>query len=145
VDGVEVADGEAALAALVAPTFDPRRSVVFPQGRARPTLGTPVGESRVIAYTPDRVRLDVQLERPGVVVLADAYGSGWHATLDGARVPVLRANVAFRAVEAPAGRHVIEFVYRPAPVVAGLVCAALAVALACAWLAWDRRPRRARR
>jgi uncharacterized membrane protein YfhO len=75
------------------------------------------------------------------VVLADSYDPGWKATLDGASVPVLRANVGFRAVQAPAGEHRIEYVYRPRSVIMGSVISVASVlaALACVLA----RPRRA--
>ena len=66
------------------------------------------------------MRLEVEAERAGYVVLADAFDPGWHATLDEAAAPLLRANVAFRAVAVPAGRHVVEIVYRPRAVSLGL-------------------------
>ena len=78
---------------------------------------------------PDRVRLDVEAERAGYVVLADAFDPGWRATLDGAAVPLLRANVAFRAVAVPPGRHVVEIVYRPRAVTLGLALTLLTLAL----------------
>lgn len=41
--------------------------------------------------------------------------------MDGAEAPVVPANVILRAVPAPPGRHVIDFVYRPRAVPPGLL------------------------
>lgn len=49
----------------------------------------------------------------GWLVLSDRFVPGWRASLDGAPVPILRADLAFRAVEVPAGRHLVEMTYRP--------------------------------
>ena len=38
---------------------------------------------------------------------------GWIAELDGRQTPILRADVLFRAVEVPAGRHTVVFRYAP--------------------------------
>jgi uncharacterized membrane protein YfhO len=73
--------------------------------------------------------MEVQAGRAGYVVLADAFDPGWRATVDGEPAPLLRANVAFRAVAVPAGRHVVEMVYRPRAVILGLALTLLTLAL----------------
>jgi uncharacterized membrane protein YfhO len=83
------------------------------------------------------VEIEAALDQPGYVVLLDAWDPGWRATVDGSETPVLRANVAFRAVAVPAGRHRIELRYRPRSVLAGLLVSAT-VLLAAALLAVRR-------
>jgi Bacterial membrane protein YfhO len=73
------------------------------------------------------VELQVNAKRPGYVVLADTYYPGWKATVDNHEVPIHPANVAFRAVKVPAGRHVVRFDYRPASVRIGLIVSVLAL------------------
>jgi uncharacterized membrane protein YfhO len=53
-------------------------------------------------------------EQPALLVLSDGDDPGWHATVDGEPVPIYRTNVLLRGVTVPAGRHQVEFVYRPA-------------------------------
>jgi uncharacterized membrane protein YfhO len=77
--------------------------------------------SRVREEAADRVRIEVELSTDGHVVFVDSYDPGWRATVDGRPVPVLRANVAFRAVSVPAGSHVVDMVYRPPLTMVGLV------------------------
>jgi hypothetical protein len=119
VAGARIADEAAALAALSNVSFDPEREVILGEGRPRPA-GAPPGRAHVAMLRPDRVRIDAELTSDGYVVLTDAYDRGWRATLDGRSVRVLRANVAFRAVAVPAGRHMIEYVYQPPWLLAGL-------------------------
>jgi hypothetical protein len=126
--------------ALLDQGFDPGLEVVLPQGPVLDTGAT--GSVRIVEFRPDRVTLDADLDAPGYVVLVDAYDAGWKASVDGRPARLLRANVAFRAVEAAAGRHVIRFVYRPASVTAGIAISALAVLAAGGlWIAGRRRPR----
>jgi hypothetical protein len=74
---------------------------------------------RVVSRTPDHFVVEAELACPGLVVAGDAYYSGWRAWVDGVRRPVQELD-AVRAVRAGAGRHVIEFRYRPASVYMGL-------------------------
>jgi hypothetical protein len=119
VGGVRVADGPAALAALLDPAFDPRREVVLPSGEATAPPASLAAVTRIAAREPDYVRVDAQVDRPAIVVLVETYDPGWRATVDGSSAPVLRANGAFRAVRVPAGAHVVELRYRPPSVLAG--------------------------
>ena len=134
----------AELRALAEPTFDPAREIVLPaEAPASPPSASFTGQSRIVEFRPDRVRLEADLSAPGFVVLVDAHDPGWHATIDGRPAEVLRANVAFRAVAVPAGRHVIEYLYRPRSVTVGLAIsgATLLAALAVAVVEMRRRAR----
>lgn len=131
VDGIQIAEAGETLDKLLDPSFDFRRTVVLPAGTPEAGNGSAPGTSRIVKYTADRVVLSVRLARPGVVVLVDAYGPGWTATLDGRRVPVLRANGVFRAVRSGAGDHEVELVYRPAAVSSGLLLAGISALIAC--------------
>jgi len=129
VGSARVADAGAAYALLLRPDFDPLREIVLPDGapRADPAFA---GTSRVEELLPDRVRLDAELSADGYVVLLDAWDPGWRASVDGRPAPVLRANVAFRAVPVPAGRHRVELLYQPAEVGAGVALSLLTLAAA---------------
>lgn len=65
------------------------------------------------AWRPGEITIDVHALQAGAVVLRDLYYPGWTATVDGRRVPVLRADVLFRAVEVPQGRHTVVFRFEP--------------------------------
>ena len=51
--------------------------------------------------------------------MSDTFYPGWEATVDGVRVPILRANRAMRGVPTDAGRHDIEMRYRPRTFIVG--------------------------
>lgn len=137
-----VAAGPAAFTMLLDPAFDPAREVILPAGPGLDAGLAFRGSSRIVEFRPDRVRLEADLDAPGYVVLVDAYDPGWAATLDGAPTPVLRANIAFRAVRVPEGRHSIVLSYRPRVVVVGLaVTGATALFLLCCAALRARRGR----
>jgi hypothetical protein len=132
VSGARVADGPSALATIADPAFDPAREVVLSEGSPTPISPTFSGATRILTLKPDGLRLAAELSEPGYLVLVDAHGPGWQATVDGEDVPVLRANLAFRAVRVGAGRHVIEQVYRPRSVTVGLLVSGATLALVAA-------------
>jgi hypothetical protein len=62
---------------------------------------------------PGHVVTSVEASRPALVALAEQYDSGWRASVDGVRVPVVPVDGLLVGVEVPAGVHTIELVYRP--------------------------------
>ena len=119
-----VGDRGDAFAHLAGPLFDPAAEVILPQpaggAEDRRTCGE-AGRARLAARHPDRVRIEVEASRAAYLVLADAWDPGWRVWVDDRPAEVLRANVAFRAVEIPAGRHVVDMTYRPRAAILGLV------------------------
>jgi hypothetical protein len=122
---------------LASPQFNPRE-VAF--------VETPVGLPEVCRGTaeikdeiPSRIRVAVQMETPGLVVLADLWDKGWHAYLNGKPVPILRANHALRGVIVPPGKAVLEFRYQPASFRLGLWLAGLAGGLLFGLVWWQAR------
>jgi len=112
VAGARIATGDDALATVQDPGFDATREVILAEGAARRARSAG-GQARVTRFANDRVRIEADLDGPGFVVLVDAYDPGWTAQVDGRPARVSCANLAFRAVEAASGRHVIEMTYRP--------------------------------
>ncbi|MBN1954968.1 MAG: YfhO family protein [Anaerolineae bacterium] len=112
------------LAALSDPGFDPADSVLVQAaaaGRlpAAPAADPPAASSITLHDAPNRVTIDVVLDQPGYLVLADTWYPGWQASVDGEEAALLRANHAFRALFLPAGQSAVEMTYRPATVRAG--------------------------
>jgi len=127
VGGARVADGREGLRVLTAADFDPRREVLLSGGEPSAPPPSFAAQVRTLEWRPDRIRLEAALGQPGYLVLAEGYDPGWSARLDGRAVPVLRANLALRAVATPAGTHLIELVYRPLPLAVGLGISAAAL------------------
>jgi hypothetical protein len=116
-DPLCVPDEAAASRMIGAKSFQPGRQVVLecPPGSAEtasapgPTLP---GRVTLRQHAPERVELDEEADRAAVLVLNDAWYSGWSATLDGAPVTILPANLVVRGVHVPAGSHRVVFTYR---------------------------------
>jgi hypothetical protein len=71
------------------------------------------GNARISSWRPARIEIDVDSDLGGVLALHETWYPGWVADIDGKRVPILRADVLFRGVEVPAGRHRVLFRYEP--------------------------------
>ena len=98
-------------------------------------------EARLAVDDAERVVVTASSDAPAWLVLTDTWFPGWTARLDGAEVPITRANHAFRAVALPAGRHDVEFVFRPRGLRTGAVVTLVSLGVLAALLVW--RPRAA--
>jgi hypothetical protein len=145
VGAARVSDGVDGFRMLLDGGLDPAREVLLPGGAPVASPAGFTGTSRVVEDTPDRIRLEATLSAPGYVVLLDGFAPGWRARVDGRPAAVSRANLAFRAVEVPAGTHVIDYVYRPPWMLTGLCLSAAAALFGAAAVAAALRPTTSRR
>lgn len=98
------------------PAFDPKSTVLL-DSEPNPMPGRQIlkAASRVSlrSYANTRVEIDVDAAQPGFVVLNDIWHPWWTATVNGAPVEILRANVLFRAEQVDTGRHRVVFEFSP--------------------------------
>ncbi|MCC6455478.1 MAG: YfhO family protein [Caldilineaceae bacterium] len=138
------ADADQAVAQVAAADFDPADAAVVEGLDAFRTTASPGDGAALLDYAPERVLIESHSAEPALLVLSDGDDPGWHATVDGAPVPIYRTNVLLRGVEVPAGRHRVEFVYRPAPWQQGLWVGAVGLVLIAGLLVggrdWRRKP-----
>lgn len=135
-----VADDDRAAQLLAAPDFQPGRAVVLAPDAAAHDASA-AGDCTLADDHIERLSLRCHTSAASYAVVADAFFPGWSATVDGAPAPVLRANLAMRAVPLPSGDHGVELRYRPAHLGAGAVVSLLAllVALGLTVRAYRRR------
>jgi hypothetical protein len=84
-------------------------------------------------------RIQVDSAAPGWLFLAESWYPGWRAKIDGQTVEILRADYMFKAVEVPAGNHVVELHYSPTSFKVGMFVTGLAVSLVIVLIAVQRR------
>jgi hypothetical protein len=136
-------DPEDALRQLLAPDFDPRRTVIVEahEGvRAVAAGRDPPGYARITAYQDERVLVRAQAAAPSWLLLSDSFDPDWTATRNGEPVEILPADGLFRAVPLPPGEWEVEFRYRPRAFRLGAAASAASL-LATLWLARRWRPR----
>jgi len=96
-------------------------------------------EIKITAYHHDLVRIDCDLPSPGVLIITDSWTPWWRSYLDGHPIHLARADVTFRAVALPAGRHVIQFRYAPVALRIGEYITVVTIILLCLALwQWKR-------
>lgn len=126
-----------ALKKLLASNFNPRRQAILQADHRR--------EFQAIVRTPhersatsgdnegDMVKINklhatnhsssfsISTAQDGYLVFSEPFYPGWHVSVDGESVPILRANLAFSAIFLSAGEHVIERWYRPDSLLIGIL------------------------
>jgi hypothetical protein len=71
------------------------------------------GKVAIVSYRNTEVILDADSPDGGWVVLNDLWHPWWFAEVDDRPAELLRANVLFRAVAVPPGRHRVRFTFQP--------------------------------
>jgi hypothetical protein len=75
---------------------------------------------KIIENKPPYMKYESESASAGLAVFSEIYyPKGWHAFIDGKEVTILRANYVLRALEVPAGKHMIEFKFEPKPYTVG--------------------------
>ena len=129
----------AALGWLASADFEPAESVVLPGGG--PPVVSPPGAIEVLDLGAERLRVSVEGEGPGALVVQRAWLPIWRASVDGEAAPVVVANMHRMAVELEAGSHVVELRVERSSLRWSLVASALAlVGLVLVAIRGSRRP-----
>ncbi len=88
--------------------------VVLLEGPQQHTSGGGrAGTARILSATNTVTEVEVDGPDGGYLVLNDVWHPWWEVTIDGKPAELLRANVLFRSVRVPPGRHVVRFSFHP--------------------------------
>ena len=126
-----IPDAGAELKKLSSPQFNPADVAYVESPVSLPAACS--GTAQIVKEIPTHITVSVKMQTPGLVVLADNWDKGWHASYNGRPVQILRANYAIRGVVVPAGSGTLEFIYRPASLIFGLWLAGFAVIVLSCW------------
>jgi hypothetical protein len=120
------------LAALQSPDFDPAQTVILAADDRQPTTddrrettehatrntqfairNLQFASPNLLITSPNELVITATAPSPAYLVLGEIWYPGWRATVNGADVPVLRANHALRAVALPAGESTVRLWFSP--------------------------------
>ncbi len=79
----------------------------------KPMVSDSAATIQLVAYEPNYLKYEVDSQTGGTVVFSEIYYPGWRSSIDGQEVPHGRANYILRAMNVPAGKHVVEFSFDP--------------------------------
>lgn len=109
----QAADFEHILATGAWPAADLTSTVLLEAPPAEPGTVRRPGSVRILSYRHTQVSIEADSPDGGHVVLNDLWHPWWRASVDGRPAELLKANVLFRAVAVPPGRHTVRFSFRP--------------------------------
>jgi hypothetical protein len=95
------------------PDVDPRRTVLLENAPAGAPEAAGAGTARILRYQNTDIAIEADAPGGGLVVLNDVWHPWWRATVDDKPVDILKANVLFRAVVVPPGKHLVRFTFHP--------------------------------
>ena len=87
------------------------------------------GAAEIVSGRDSELQIHADAPEGGVLVVARLPASGWRATLDGVRVPIVPVNGALTGIVLPPGAHDVRLLYSPTWLRIGAAVSALALAL----------------
>jgi uncharacterized membrane protein YfhO len=93
-------------------SFDPKKTVFVEKGTEFQE-GSEFKEAKIKYYSPDKIILNVEIEKNGFLFLSETFYPGWKASDNGKEKKIFRTNYIFRGISLEPGKHEIEFVFEP--------------------------------
>ena len=124
-----ITDKAQAIKTIFDPTFPYRQKLLIttaPSFAAQTAQATP---AKITDYSANEVEIETNTKKTGLLFLSDNFYPGWQATVDGKPSNILLADYSFRAVEVPAGKHTVEFEYKPMSFYVGTIVTLLSAVI----------------
>jgi len=135
-----VKDDKTVIEKLQSSVFDPRKELLLIGSRENIEGGKGIiGQAKLVSYKANTVIVEYEIESDAFLYVSDTYYPGWRAYVDGKETQIYRANLAFRAIEAPKGKHTVVFTYVPLSFYMGLVLTMMGIVLCIFLVIRDRK------
>ncbi|BAT60497.1 bacterial membrane protein YfhO [Variibacter gotjawalensis] len=92
---------------------DPRKGLLLNRAPPLADQARREGTATIRRYTNTEAVIEADAADGGYLLLNDVWHPWWRATIDGTATEILKANVMFRAIVLPPGKHTVRFTYHP--------------------------------
>lgn len=130
-----IADSIQRLDRMTAQTFKPLE-LAFVEEAIPIAENSARGKGTISAETPHELRISLEMDTPGLMILADNWAPGWKATFNGKSTRVHRVNHTLRGFVLPAGQGELHLEYRPTSQILGFIVATVGLIVSCLRCAW---------
>lgn len=125
---VVIDDSKAAKNLLVSPKFDIYKNIVLAsRPNMSPISNIDAGQAKILSDENERIKISVDAKTDAILLMSDSFYPGWQAFIDGKKAKILRANVAFKAVEIPQGKHEVTFIYKAPGLILGMIISIISI------------------
>ena len=105
---------EFARALMDDPRYDERDKIVLSQAPQMQLPGQDYeGMATILTFAPEQILIKIDTPANAILSLAQPHYDGWHASLNGKAVDILRAYGGLSAIEIPAGQHELQLRFAP--------------------------------
>jgi hypothetical protein len=120
---------------LARTNLDFSQVVILPSTARTAISATSQSQARVgsVRFANQKVSFETDSPDKCLVVISQTYYPGWKAYIDGRPQRLWRANYAFQALEAPAGKHQVVLIYTDHLLLLGLVLSATGSLVCAVW------------
>jgi hypothetical protein len=109
-----ISDKDGIINYMKTPEFDYNKTVVLeknPDINIQPLDFSANNSVAITEYNLNSIKLNVQTDKNGILLLSEIYYPAWKAFVDGKETEIIRADYCLRAITISQGSHSIEFVY----------------------------------
>jgi len=94
------------------PSFDVKKVAILEQKPNFASVNEENANTKIstkwLKYTANKRIAEVEVSTTGLLRISEFFYDGWTILVDGKKVPIINSDIAFMAVEVPAGKHKVE-------------------------------------
>jgi hypothetical protein len=116
---------------------------VLPDGRTLESVDENIDSSSIVisrTHTSTEIKFDAP--RDCILYLSDSFHPDWRAKIDGVNAKIIKANMSFRAIAVPGGKHTVTMWYDGSDVVSSGMFSLFALFVCIILIVFDRKVRK---